>query len=285
MAVKSAMGQDYDNLEIIVSDDSTDDETFNLLKEMASDRRVFYYKNPENIGRVANYRKCLYELAKGDWVVMLDGDDYYIDRSYISKAINVIQGNPSIVLVGAGIRVLNEASHKFSDRPLVSRDIIYSGGEIFKEKIQLPNHQTDIYLRRLACDLDFYRDPSMGSDSESLFRLCLHGNVAYLSEIAAVWRIHDSNTTFNRDISKQITEIKFIDSVYKYSLGYVSKVTAKQWRKYMYRGMTFHLLHVASLSGRKFYTLKIILLFGKYLGPRAVIHQLIALFRRRNSNN
>jgi len=272
-AVESALQQDYEHLEIIVSDDSPEEDTRTVLYPYTSDTRFYYYKNPARLGRVANYRKLLYNLAKGDWVVMLDGDDYYTDSSFISRAMQVVNQDPSIVLVGAGIKAYYQSSGKYEFYGLGEEAFIVDGKEVFKYK-KLPNHQTDIYPRRLACDLDFYRDPSMGSDSESLYRLCLYGKLAYLPEAVAVWRIHDQNTTFTRDLNQQIKELKFIDSIYAEALPKLDKKIAGEWYHHMYKTMSAQLLNLAFRSRQYFVVLKILFLFNKYLGLTLSIHYL-----------
>ena len=179
---------------------------------------------------------------------MLDGDDFFIDNQYISKAIDIIEKNPSVILVGAGIKVLQDATNAAKSRPLIKENQIFNGFEILKKRMALPNHQTDLYPRLLAQSLDFYRDPSMASDSESLFRLCMNGDVAYLSDIVAVWRIHSNNTTFKLNAAKQIKELVFIDKIYNYSLKFIDRDSAKQWRRYMFNMMANHILSLPGVS-------------------------------------
>lgn len=241
-AVKSALRQQYEYLEVIVSDDSTNDYTYQKIQPFLADNRFRYYQNKNKLGRVGNYRELLFKLAKGNWVVMLDGDDFFIDNQYIATAIDIINTNPSVVLVGAGIEILYQSTGKLIARPLTNESRIFKGMKVLEDKMSLPNHQTDLYPRVLAQQLDFYRDQSMGSDSESLFRLCLHGNVAYLKDIAATWRIHDQNTTFTLDAAKQIAELVFIDKVYDYSLKYIGEQSAKNWKEHMYGMMASHIL-------------------------------------------
>ena len=222
-----------------MSDDSTNDATQTLLQPFSSDKRFSYFKNPVQLGRVANYRKLLFELAKGDWVVMLDGDDYYTHPSYISQAAALISLHKDLVLVGAGMTVLQEGNGTEDSYRVHTDDIIFDGKEIFTTYERLPPHQTDIYPRALAQELDFYRDPSTASDSESLFRLCLRGRVAYIAQSVAVWRVHGSNTTYQRNLGKQINELGFIDKVYKDAQHFLSKPIAAGWRKKMYNAMLF----------------------------------------------
>ena len=265
-AVKSALDQDYGQLEVIVCDDSTDQKTMDNIQPFLSDSRFVYHKNKKRLGRVANYRKLLFELAKGEWVLMLDGDDYLTDPKYISKAVRLIRQNESLVLVGAGTKVLNESSGEQTSSGLGDSNLIFDGKEIFSKFQGLPNHQTDIYNRRIACELDFYRDPSTASDSESLYRLCLRGKVAYLAETAAVWRVHDSNTTYSRKINTQVKELVFIDNVYDEAVNYLDKKTADRWRTHMYKSMSLHLLGMSFSTRNYIQVVKIILRFGKFLG-------------------
>jgi glycosyltransferase involved in cell wall biosynthesis len=265
-AVNSALAQDYENLEVIVSDDSNNNATTELLRPLGEDKRLTYYKNPVQLGRVANYRRLLNELARGEWVIMLDGDDYFTDNSYIKNAVALIREHGDIVLVGARMQVLHEDSPGKEDYGLGSKDMVFDGKELFYKYKHVPAHQTDIYPRALAMQLDFYRDPSTASDSESLYRLCLHGRVAYCSKTVAVWRVHQSNTTYTRNLGRQIRELVFIDSVYKYARKYLEKPVADTWRRNTYTAMCAHLLHLAFTAKQYRYVVMIVLRYGRFMG-------------------
>ena len=105
-AVESALNQDYCNIEVVVSDDSTNDETKLILGKFSKLNNFKYYKSDENIGRVKNYRKLLYDLSNGDYVIMLDGDDFFNDNAHISKAVSYFNTDEKIIVVGAGINIL-----------------------------------------------------------------------------------------------------------------------------------------------------------------------------------
>ena len=100
----------------------------------------------------------------------------------------------------------------------------------------------------------------MASDSESLFRLCLHGDVGYLSDIVSVWRVHGQNTTYTLAINKQIREIVFIEKIYQEALRKIDKTDADKWRTNMYRMMVTHLLKLSFSSNDHLATLKILFL-------------------------
>ena len=65
--------------DIVVVDNEAggENETERLIRELNNDR-ILYYRNRENIGPDGNYNRCI-ELARGEWLAMLHGDDLIID--------------------------------------------------------------------------------------------------------------------------------------------------------------------------------------------------------------
>ena len=58
-AINSVLTQTYKNLEIIVGDDCSTDETSLVVQTFLHDSRVQYKKSEKNLGRVGNYRRGL----------------------------------------------------------------------------------------------------------------------------------------------------------------------------------------------------------------------------------
>lgn len=82
-----------DDIEIIVCDDGSTDNTLNnLLHYVANnkDRNISIKQNKENKG-VAYTANKLYDLAKGEYVVLLGSDDYFYTREF-EKAIKELDG-------------------------------------------------------------------------------------------------------------------------------------------------------------------------------------------------
>lgn len=88
-AVNSALNQvDFEKkYDVIVVDNNPErgDSTEKVMEQYRDNASVSYYKNEENIGPIGNWRR-LYELAKGDYVIMLHDDDmlfpYYLQLSF-----------------------------------------------------------------------------------------------------------------------------------------------------------------------------------------------------------
>ena len=111
-AINSVLSQTYMNLDIIVGDDCSTDETSLIVQTFLKDSRIRYERSYKNLGRVANYRRGLMELALGEWYVNLDGDDYYDNRNYIEQAISLAQERSDSVLVFGRQKYLQSNSGK-----------------------------------------------------------------------------------------------------------------------------------------------------------------------------
>jgi len=266
-AVSSCVNQDYENIEVVVGDDSTNDEVYNALLPFFENKKVKYFRNPKNLGRTNNYKKLLFDYAVGDWAIMLDGDDYYIDKSFLSKSMKYIIADPSIVLVAAGHLTIDENENKNTEVPLVTKDIVFDGKEVFYKQLRHGQHSANIYNRKLAIELDFYRLDSMAADAEGLFRIFLHGKIVYLKDIVVIWRLHSNNNTFRaEDAIKQMHEMIFIDNIYQYSLDFIDSKTAKMWRKSFYKSMSHHIIDMAKKSNSFFNVIRVSIWASEFWG-------------------
>lgn len=85
LAIVTVLKQTYQNVEVIVYDDGSDDDTQDVIRDL-KDTRIKYYRAPLN-GGVAKARNALLDLAKGEYACWLDSDDRAnIYRAEISVA-------------------------------------------------------------------------------------------------------------------------------------------------------------------------------------------------------
>ena len=71
--VESILNQTYRNIELIVVDDKSTDDTVEIL-ESIEDTRLKIYKNEENLGMAGNWNRCL-SLARGEFIKLICADD------------------------------------------------------------------------------------------------------------------------------------------------------------------------------------------------------------------
>jgi len=236
-AIRSALDQDYPDIEVVVCDDASTDSTGETIRAFENDPRVSVHINAANLGRTGNYRKCLFELARGDWAVVLDGDDYFSDSGYLSKAMKAALAEPDIDLVFANatrVRDDLDGLQQFRDRENHDLPPVMRGSDLFmllaSNKITL-FHNTCLYKRDKAIALDFYRENIISSDWESLHRYILNGKVAFIDESVAVWRIHGDNVSKNMSAGDRIANLRSIVGPYLHakSLGLFPDASLRSW--------------------------------------------------------
>lgn len=79
-SIKSVMNQSYTDWELLICNDSSSDDTYNLMEKYSLlDRRIKLFNNEINLG-VAQTRNRLIQLAKGSLIAFLDADDEWHKR-------------------------------------------------------------------------------------------------------------------------------------------------------------------------------------------------------------
>lgn len=100
--VKSVLAQDYDNLELVISDNASTDGTEEICRELArADRRVTYHRHPVNLGIFGNFNATV-RLAQGSYFRWIGHDDQ-LEPSYVSRCLAAFAEDEQRVLVSTQI--------------------------------------------------------------------------------------------------------------------------------------------------------------------------------------
>ena len=107
-SIESALGQDYSMIEVIISNNASTDDTQEICQEYSKkDGRVKYVTQSSNRGPVANFAEVL-KRASGEYFMWL-GDDDWIDASYVSHCVSLLDEDSGLALVsGAPVYYRNE---------------------------------------------------------------------------------------------------------------------------------------------------------------------------------
>lgn len=92
-AIESVLASSFTDFELIIGDDCSNDNTWDIINEY-NDPRILKYRNVTNLGEYPNRNKAL-SMAKGEWVIFIDGDDLIFEHGlqtfhyYLTKFPNV----------------------------------------------------------------------------------------------------------------------------------------------------------------------------------------------------
>ena len=99
-AVESALAQSFEDLELILIDDGSTDETPQILAAMReSDRRIVVLTR-ENSGLARSLNAGI-RRAQGSWIARLDADDL-CEPERIERQMRYLRNYPDVVLLGSG---------------------------------------------------------------------------------------------------------------------------------------------------------------------------------------
>lgn len=97
-ALESLIHQSYKNIEIVVVDDASTDNTGEIVRRYAAkDERIVYFRNDSNLGGMKNFFKAV-ETATGDYIQGLCHDDW-LSKNCVEEGVQAFQLHPQIGMV------------------------------------------------------------------------------------------------------------------------------------------------------------------------------------------
>jgi len=192
---------------VIIADDCSSDRTLEFIKECEAEsgNAYCYLSSPARIGMAQNYSRII-GSAKGDYICILEGDDFWIDRNKIQKQVDYMENNPACVIcytdcdiqyedqtghvTGRDCSIFSNSHHTIdSQNPLF--ETMYQGNTTWMIRADL--------LRSINV-------PSECSDVPLviMYEACLHGRVDYLpGPSTAIFRRHRGSVSNSGDKYKQ----------------------------------------------------------------------------------
>jgi glycosyltransferase involved in cell wall biosynthesis len=207
-AINSVLDQTYKNLELIIVDDGSTDNTCQVIKKSLSTVKIeFTFISTDNKGSCAAKNLAL-EKAKGEFVAFLDADDLW-EPEKLEHQVKYITKDASSIGVGCGYI-------KFLDKTKKKTNVInfsWNKETIFKWMIleeEGPGLNSTIMLRTSVLRKVGGFDESLGSmadDLELTWRLHLVGNIIELNHCLVkirVWggQIHRDRVEMEKALHK-----------------------------------------------------------------------------------
>lgn len=208
--LRSALAQTYANLEIIISDNSDNFISRDLVSSF-NDARIRYFKNETNIGFINNIDKVM-SLATGKFINVLMDDDLLKPQA-IEKMVEAFEKNPSVGVVWAPMELIDDNDRRIFPYFYVFRKMRYrfrfqvgdgliSGGKILEEFLthDYPCCVPSGLLYRVECfqKLGFLDLKSeFAIDVELCMRIAAHYDFYYIDEVLSSFRVTTVSETTN----------------------------------------------------------------------------------------
>mgnify|MGYP001558940534 FL=1 len=188
-AIESVLAQTYRNVELIVIDDGSTDDTQRVL-EAYGER--FYWESQENMGQSRTLNKG-WGMAKGDILAYLSADDVLMPDA-VAKSVACLQQNPDAVLSYCNTNFIDPQSRVI--RGVTAPDYSYHD---MVATVTCPTSTGAFFLRSAFSKTGGW-DPQMRHhpDYDCWLRLGLHGRFVHIDETLGAFRIHGGSQSFSQ---------------------------------------------------------------------------------------
>lgn len=192
-SLKSICGQDYAPLEILISDNCSDDETEQVGREVAKgDPRIRYVRHTRNIGLYGNHNFCI-EESRGEFLCLFHDHDEH-DLRIVSEYVSFLQQHPQVGVVCSDWDLINDTGERIGTRdyrvPPVTPGLTYIGQTIRsgRSSIGVPGAM----IRRSALgDIRFdERGPIGFGDFVVWFQIAEKAAIGHVNQRLWSWRQH-----------------------------------------------------------------------------------------------
>lgn len=204
-SIESILNQTYDNWELIMCDDCSQDKTYDIANKYRKiyPEKIKLIRNDRNLSLGPTLNRCL-NYVTGEYVARHDGDDLYI-KDKLEKQVEFLEDNKEIDLVGTGMKMFDENGfygERFLKENPESTDLMK--GTPFA-------HATILAKTKVYRELDGYSesiDRKGVEDYDLWFRFFQKGFKGYnLNEL--LYEVREDREAYKRkNINRRMNEIK-----------------------------------------------------------------------------
>jgi GT2 family glycosyltransferase len=223
-SIESVLNQTYKNFELIIWDDASTDDSWNIITSY-TDKRIRSFKNETN-QFIEYFRKAISEVAKGEYIAIHHSDDIW-ESDKLEKQVAFLDTNPQIGAVFSSALIIGEDGEPFEnalhfyykafDQPNRTRHewlnyFFYRGNALCHPSVLIRKTCYDecgLYRYGLAQSPDF----------DMWVRLCLKYDIHVLPEKLVRFRVrvNEMNSSGYRPETHIRSQFEFLQVLYNYT--------------------------------------------------------------------
>ncbi len=199
--IESILNQTYKNIELIVIDDGSKDNSPRILEELSKKHGFLFIHRP-NKGLTATLNEAL-KLAKGKYICFCASDDMYLPHK-IEKQVKFMEENPEYGMCHGNVKFLKDEriiDNKKKPEKEIDFEELLMRDPIFAVTVMV---RKEVFDKVGPYDESLYVD-----DWDMWLRIAFAGfRIGYIDDYLAIYRLHETNMTKNwRIIQEDVLKI------------------------------------------------------------------------------
>lgn len=201
--------------EIIIHDDASTDNTANIIREYEKkfpDLFVCIYQEENQWSKgIRPSPTYVWPKARGKYIALCEGDDYWTDPYKLQKQVNFLEANPEYVICFHKVmilknkRLVKDYITKVPADTTTLNDLIKYGNYIHTPSVLFRNGLIKEFP-------EWYKDVPIG-DYPLYILLAQYGKIKFINEVMAVYRVHKGGIWSHRkkndmELIKRLADMK-----------------------------------------------------------------------------
>jgi glycosyltransferase involved in cell wall biosynthesis len=207
-AIQSVMDQSFEDWELLVIHDGTDQETMAVMDRWTkADPRIRYFRREQG-GNIANATNFGASHARGEYLAILDDDDFWIASHKLEKQVAFLETHPEHVACGSGMSVVD------SNRAVQMSYLKPEQDSEIRSRALCANpmaHSTTIFRRSIGESIGFYDESLAGyQDWDIWLRLGLVGKLYNFPEAFACYTLWTASGSFQQERENALSALRIV---------------------------------------------------------------------------
>ncbi len=225
--LQSILDQTFQDWEVLVLDDCSTDDSFEVAKIFAQkDTRFTILRNDKNLGMMQNWNKGI-DLCKHEFFVKLDADDIW-ENTFLEKSYNIMQQNSNVALIFTKFVNIDQDNQKIPNSEIIlpefaqnkafnTVELVKSGEDkmlahsILRQGLSLIRKEVFEKIGKYRFLLTEKTQAS--TDTEFYFRVGCHYDIFCIDETLYLYRVHDKSIS-QTDIAGNLATQKMYETKY-----------------------------------------------------------------------
>lgn len=196
-SIQSVIDQDYENIELIIIDDGSQDGSVIKIQEMVESCKErfirFEFRSRANVGLSATLNEAL-DWCKGDFYSPIASDDMMLSNKILDQ-VELLIRNSEVVGVFGAVQKINEKNEKLDE--IRQPDKIFEFDDLIYTEHFLPAPTQMLRLNALK-EIGGYIEGMIIEDWYIYLKILEKGNkILYKDDLYCYYRIHEGNTFSN----------------------------------------------------------------------------------------